>query len=106
MYHLDRLGNVIRSSDNVTVPNDNNNIDCHDYLAWLSDGNTPAPYNPNPASPRDQALNGLAESDKDLARIAEDLIALLISKGIIAAADLPQLVRDKLDNRRELRNKL
>ena len=73
---------------------------------YLSSGGTIAPYTPPVINPKEQAKDELAATDKDLARIAEDLIGLLISKGVIAASDLPQPVRDKLDNRKELRSKL
>ena len=72
----------------------------------LNNGGTIAPYIPPVVDPKEQAKNELAATDKELARIAEDLIGLLISKGVIAVADLPQPVRDKLDNRNDLRSKL
>ena len=30
-------------NDNTSVPNDPNNSDCVDVLAWIEEGNTPAP---------------------------------------------------------------
>ena len=48
----------------------------------------------------------LRESDSDMARIAEDLITALISKGVLAEADLPQSARSKMARRSELRSKL
>ena len=48
----------------------------------------------------------LAESDSDMARIAEDLITALISKGVLAEADLPQAARSRMAKRSELRSKL
>ena len=48
----------------------------------------------------------LRESDSDMARIAEDLITALISKGVLAESDIPQSARSKLDRRAELRSKL
>ena len=48
----------------------------------------------------------LRESDSDMARIAEDLITALISKGVLAEADLPQSARSKMAKRSELRSKL
>ena len=48
----------------------------------------------------------LADSDKDIARIAEDLIYLLISKNIILFTELPQTVQKKLLNRERLRDSL
>lgn len=34
---------VLRLSDNVFIPFDENNTDYKEYLAWLADGNTPDP---------------------------------------------------------------
>ena len=48
----------------------------------------------------------LRETDSDMARIAEDLITALISKGVLAESDIPQPARSKLDRRAELRSKL
>lgn len=48
----------------------------------------------------------LRESDSDMARIAEDLITALVSKGVLAEADLPQSARSKMAKRSELRSKL
>ena len=48
----------------------------------------------------------LRESDSDMARIAEDLITALISKGVLAEADIPKSARDKMAKRSELRSKL
>ena len=48
----------------------------------------------------------LRESDSDMARIAEDLIQTLISKGVIAESDIPAPARDKMDRRAKLRARL
>jgi hypothetical protein len=48
----------------------------------------------------------LAESDKDIARVTEDLVYLLISKNIILFTDLPQAVQQKLLGREKLRTSL
>ena len=76
------------------------------YLAWLAAGNTPLPYEPPPVDAKEQAKAELAESDSDMARIAEDLIAALIGKGVLAEADIPQSARSKMAKRSELRSKL
>jgi len=71
--------------------------------AWLAKGNTPLPYEPQPVDLKAQARLDLAASDGYMARIAEDLIAALIAKGLIAEADLPQSAHDKMARRSELR---
>lgn len=43
MYQLTELGNIKRLSDNAFIPMDEQNVDYVQYLAWLSDGNTPLP---------------------------------------------------------------
>lgn len=48
----------------------------------------------------------LAESDKDIARVTEDLIHLLISKNIILFTELPEAVQQKLLGREKLRSSL
>ena len=48
----------------------------------------------------------LRESDAGMARVAEDLIAALIGKGVLAEADLPQPARSRMAKRAELRSKL
>ena len=46
----------------------------------------------------------LAESDLDMARVLEDLIALLIKKNIITEDELPESAQLKLLYRRNTRN--
>ena len=48
----------------------------------------------------------LRESDSDMARIAEDLISVMLSKGLIAESDISQPARNKLAKRSKLRSKL
>ena len=48
----------------------------------------------------------LAKSDRDIARVAEDLVSLLISKNIILFTELPQAVQTKLLGREKLRSSL
>ena len=77
-----------------------------DVLDYLAAGGQIAPYAPPAVDPKEQAKAELDATDKSMARIAEDLIAALIAKGLIAEADLPQSARDKLAKRSELRSKL
>jgi hypothetical protein len=54
----------------------------------------------------DLSKSALAESDKDIARVTEDLINLLISKNIILFTELPEAVQQKLLGREKLRSNL
>ena len=51
-------------------------------------------------------LEQLRGTDMDMARIMEDVIELLDTKGILAEAELPESVKNKLSNRRSLRSQL
>ncbi|WP_439135963.1 hypothetical protein [Pseudomaricurvus sp.] len=48
----------------------------------------------------------LAESDRDIARVTEDLIHLLVAKNVILFTELPSPVQQKLLNREKLRSSL
>lgn len=54
----------------------------------------------------DLSKHALAESDKEIARITEDLINLLISKNVILFTELPDAVQQKLLGREKLRSSL
>ncbi|GLQ30673.1 tryptophan synthase subunit beta like protein [Litoribrevibacter albus] len=55
---------------------------------------------------QDEALKALRESDSELARVAEDLIQVLIEKQVILFTDLPDAVQQKLVSRQKLRSLL
>lgn len=57
-------------------------------------------------TPTELALERLNETDKDMARLAEDVIATLINKGIVKLSDFPAIVVEKLTERKKLREKL
>lgn len=57
-------------------------------------------------SKTDNTKEILAESDKDIARVTEDLIQLMINKNLILFTDLPNAVQQKLLNREKLRSHL
>ncbi len=44
-------------------------------------------------------LEHLRETDLDVARVLEDLVCVLVEKGVIQYTDLPQAARNKLDSR-------
>ena len=46
MYKLNQTGSITRLSDNVSIPNDADNMDYAQYLEWVSEGNTPDPADP------------------------------------------------------------
>lgn len=52
------------------------------------------------------SISALSESDKDIARVTEDLIHLLISKNLILFTELPVPVQRKLLAREKLRDSL
>ena len=54
---------------------------------------------------RGLADNPLADSDASLARVTEDLIDVLIDRGVIQFTDLPQGAQDKLLRRRQTRER-
>ncbi len=55
---------------------------------------------------KDAIFQALKNSDADLARVTEDLISLLVQKGIILFTELPEAVQVKLLDREKLREKL
>ncbi len=50
-----------------------------------------------------QIRERLSVSDSDMIRVIEDVIEVLIRKGVIEVSDLPDAVHAKLTRRRELR---
>lgn len=52
------------------------------------------------------AKQALAESDRDIARVTDDLIQLMITKNLILFTDLPEAVQQKLLSREKLRSHL
>lgn len=53
-----------------------------------------------------EAMQELTVSDADMARVTEDLVYALISKGVLLFTDLPAPARRKLMARRRLRDHL
>ncbi len=56
-----------------------------------------------PPDARVLASDALTQTDIPLVRVLEDLIGVLVTKGTIRLADLPQSARDKLAQRQQLR---
>ncbi len=68
MYSIDFLGNIIRDSDGAIIPVDVNNIDYHNYLTWVDEGNTPQPYEPPPVDLKAAAQEALNKCDRTALR--------------------------------------
>lgn len=49
---------------------------------------------------------GIGSTDQGFIRVLEDVIDLLIDKGLMALGDLPQDAQDKINLRRQLRRQL
>ena len=49
---------------------------------------------------------GMLASDLDLVRVIEDLVELMVSKGLIQFTDLPDAVRSKVFQRKGLRQQI
>ncbi len=66
-----------------------------------------AQYTATPESPESDegTMYGLMDSDAGMVRVLEDLINLLIDKGLIAVTDLPEAAQQKLLARGALRNR-
>ena len=60
--------------------------------------------NPTPAAVDAGQL--LSQSDTDIARVLEDLVDVLIQRGVIQFTDLPQAAQDKLMSRQQTRARL
>lgn len=57
---------------------------------------------PDDATP-DASSNPLSRTDTEMARVLEDLIDVLIHRGVIQFTDLPEAARAKLLERRQTR---
>lgn len=61
--------------------------------------NTPPPL----AEPEDDDHQSLSDSDASLARVTEDLIDILLTRGLIQFTDFPPAAQAKLLQRRQTR---
>jgi hypothetical protein len=41
---------IIRDEDGAIIPNDPDNVDYQEFLAWLDEGYAPTPYTPPPVA--------------------------------------------------------
>lgn len=74
------------------------------YQAWLAAGNVPLDGTLGAPSP--VPSQQLAALDPRMARIGEDIITLLIAKGVMAMTDLPAVVQSLISQRQTLRGKI
>lgn len=58
------------------------------------------------AAERTSAKAQIGATDKDMARVSEDLINILVSKNIITLSELPLTTQEKINKRKALRNKI
>ena len=49
----EHLSTIVRDEDGAFIPADPDNVDYQDYLAWLDEGNEPAPYTPPPTAKKE-----------------------------------------------------
>ena len=60
----------------------------------------------DPSDETSSSVDALTQSDAAIARVLEDLIDVLINKGVIQFTDLPEAAQNKLMTRRQTRAKL
>ncbi|WP_343559921.1 hypothetical protein [Kiloniella sp. b19] len=75
-----------------------------DVLTFLS--NPDGSDSKEASGEREQYISDLVESDRDMVRVLEDLISVLIDKRVIVMTDLPQAAQKKLSRRFGLRSKM
>ena len=100
-------GNGYLVNGSMSVPNAPGNRHYQMVQDWIAEGNEPDPEFTTielAAQVKEAKMAKLAATDKDMARVIEDLVDVLIGKGAISMADLPQDAQDKLAYRKTLRN--
>jgi hypothetical protein len=60
----------------------------------------------DPIDETSSSVDALSQSDASIARVLEDLIDVLINRGVIQFTDLPEAAQNKLMTRRQTRAKL
>ena len=80
-------------------------------IGWVVDGDTdelvPPPIPPKTREEiEDDIRSALAATDAGMARVAEDIIGLLIGKGVFTAEEMPESVREKIQAREALRSQI
>lgn len=61
-YKLTNTDTIIRLSDKACIPTDPANTDYQEYIAWISEGNTPELVDPPTLEQLKQAINAVCQS--------------------------------------------
>jgi hypothetical protein len=70
---------------------------------WLADGNVPDPPEIRPWEAPPSKAERLQESEPEAVEALEDIVDLLVSKGILTEEELPAKVKNVLNNRKAIR---
>lgn len=81
-------------------------VDCSEVQSYLAQGGTIEPYHRLREEAREEVIAKLQATNGNMARICEDLIGLLVSKGIISEAEFVPIVQERLKARSELRKNM
>lgn len=102
-YKLLADGRTIqRIEDAAFIPRDAGNRDFRDYVAWVGAGNVPPQDPPLAVAPQQQ----LDASNAAASQIVETVIAALVGKGVLTAADVPLASQSILAQRQSLRSQI
>lgn len=77
--NYDGIG-CVRLSDNAMIPVDDRNADRQEYLKWLAEGNTPAPYETE-----------VRKHEASPPSFEENFLVLAYNKGFISLAEVIDL---------------
>ena len=96
MYKLTNDGIITKVEPGklISFPADERNRDYRQYLAWLAEGNTPEPADPEPVTKQEPTVDEKLRALQDA----------LVSKGVIAVRDVDEkrsaeVVRDNFARR-------
>ena len=81
-------------------------VECPEVQSYLAKGGTIEPYPRLREDAREEVIGKLQSTNCHMARICEDLINILISKGVIAESDFVPIVRQRLKERVDLRTNM